>query len=474
MSWWGMTLIRTTALTLVVAALIAAPAGASAIDGASLTLLWGLPFAGILLSIALLPLLAASFWHHHYGKIAGLWALAFLIPFGVREGPGAAAHVVLDVALLEYLPFTILLLALFTIAGGVRITGNLHGSPRLNTGLLALGTLLASWMGTTGAAMLLIRPLIRANDNRRHNVHVVVFFIFLVANVGGALTPLGDPPLFLGFLNGVSFFWTLETMLAPTLLLSVILLGLFYVIDRHYYVKEGITRDPTPDTRGFGMEGKVNLLLLGGVVGAVLLSGAWEPALELSVFGINVEPQNLARDLLLLALAGLSLLVTKAESRSANGFTWEPIAEVAKLFAGIFITIVPVIAILRAGSDGSLGGLIALSSDANGAPRDEMYFWLTGLLSAFLDNAPTYLVFFHMAGGDAQALMGPLAGTLLAISMGAVYMGALTYIGNAPNFMVKAIAEQAGIRMPSFFGYMAWSFPLLLLPFGLLTWLWFF
>lgn len=453
--------------------LAAAPAQAAvALDGASLSLLWGLPFAGILLSIALFPLIAPSFWHHHYGKIAAFWALAFLIPYALRDGVGAAAHVVADVALLEYLPFTILLFALFTIAGGVRITGNLHGSPGLNTGLLALGTVLASLMGTTGAAMLLIRPLLRANDNRPHNVHVVVFFIFLVANVGGALTPLGDPPLFLGFLNGVDFTWTLRHMLAPTVLLSLLLLALFYLVDRYYYRADGVTRDPTPDTRGPGIEGTVNLVLLAGVVGAVLLSGAWKPDLALSIFGIPVAPQNLARDLILLALAGLSLLLTNKQSRSANGFSWEPIAEVAKLFAGIFLTIFPVIAILRAGSDGALASLIALATDADGSPRNAVYFWMTGLLSAFLDNAPTYLVFFHMAGGDAQVLMGPLVTTLLAISMGAVYMGALTYIGNAPNFMVKAIAEQAGIRMPGFFGYMLWSFPLLLIPFGIVTVIW--
>jgi Na+/H+ antiporter NhaD/arsenite permease-like protein len=460
-------------LLLVICCLLAAPAQAAAIDGSQFSLLWAIPFGGILLSIALLPLVAQSFWHHHYGKIAAFWALAFLVPFALLQGgAGSAAHVVLEVALHEYLPFTILLLALFVIAGGVRITGNLQGSPSLNTGILATGTLLASIMGTTGAAMLLIRPLIRANDNRRQNVHVVVFFIFLVANVGGALTPLGDPPLFLGFLNGVRFFWTMEAMFAPTLILSVLLLTLFYCIDLHLYRREGITRDPTPDT-SIGVEGGINVLLLAGVVGAVLMSGTWQPALELSLFGVNVEPQNLARDLILLALAGLSLKLTAAESRAANGFNWEPIAEVAKLFAGIFITIVPVIAILRAGEGGALHDLIAIATGPNGAPRDEMYFWLTGLLSAFLDNAPTYLVFFHMAGGDAQALMGPMASTLLAISMGAVYMGALTYIGNAPNFMVKAIAEQSGVRMPSFFGYMLWSFPLLLLPFALITWLWF-
>ncbi|PJI37461.1 sodium:proton antiporter [Ferrovibrio sp.] len=452
---------------------IAIPAQAAAIDGSQLTLFWGLPFVGILLSIALFPLIAPSFWHHHYGKIAAFWALAFLLPFALLQGgAGGAAHAVLEVALHEYLPFTILLLALFTIAGGVRITGNLHGSPSLNTGLLAAGTLLASLMGTTGAAMLLIRPLLRANDNRRHNVHVVVFFIFLVANVGGALTPLGDPPLFLGFLNGVRFFWTMEALFAPTLLLGLLLLTSFYFIDLYLYRREGITRDPTPDS-SIGLEGGINILLLTGVIGAVLMSGTWQPALELSVVGVNVEPQNLARDAILLLLAGLSLKLTRTESRTANGFSWEPIAEVAKLFAGIFLTIVPVIAILRAGEAGALRDLIAIATGPDGGPRDEMYFWLTGMLSAFLDNAPTYLVFFHMAGGDAQALMGPMASTLLAISMGAVYMGALTYIGNAPNFMVKAIAEQGGIRMPSFFGYMLWSFPLLLVPFALITWLWF-
>jgi Na+/H+ antiporter NhaD/arsenite permease-like protein len=453
---------------------IAAPVQAAAIDGSQLTLFWALPFAGILLSIALFPLIAPSFWHHHYGKIAAFWALAFLLPFALLQGgAGGAAHIVLEVALHEYLPFTILLLSLFVIAGGVRITGNLHGSPSLNTGILAAGTVLASWMGTTGAAMLLIRPLIRANDNRRHNVHVVVFFIFLVANVGGALTPLGDPPLFLGFLNGVRFFWTMEALFVPTLLLSAILLGVFYLVDRHLYIKEGVTRDPTPDT-SIGLEGGINIMLLAGVVGAVLLSGTWQPGWSFDIAGVELKPQNLARDVLLLGLAGLSLLLTAKSTRQGNDFNWEPILEVAKLFAGIFLTIVPVIAILRAGENGALHDLIALATGAGGGPRDEMYFWLTGMLSAFLDNAPTYLVFFHMAGGDAQTLMGAMASTLLAISMGAVYMGALTYIGNAPNFMVKAIAEQSGVRMPSFFGYMLWSFPLLLLPFALITWLWFF
>ena len=450
-----------------------APAFAAEIDGAALSLLWGLPFIGILLSIAVLPLLAPHFWHQHYGKVAACWGLAFLLPFAFFQADLAtAANAVLSVALHEYIPFVILLGALFTIAGGVRVVGNLHGSPSLNTGLLAAGTVLASWMGTTGAAMLLIRPLIRANDDRPHNVHVVVFFIFLVGNVGGALTPLGDPPLFLGFLLGVHFFWTAEAMLLPMLLISMILLALFYFIDLHFYNKEGRTRDESPDSN-IGLEGGINIPLLGGVIAAVLMSGTWKPGFEWSVFGVSVAPQNVARDVILVALAGASLLLTRAESRQANGFNWEPILEVAKLFAGIFLTIVPVIAILRAGEQGQLVEIIRMVTNADGSPNNPMYFWLTGLLSAFLDNAPTYLVFFNMAGGDAQRLMGPLADTLLAISAGAVFFGALSYIGNAPNFMVKAIAEQSGIKMPSFFGYMAWSVPILLPVFAVVTFFFF-
>ncbi len=447
----------------------ALPAEAAAIDGKSMSILWVLPFVGILLSIALLPLLTPSLWHHHFGKISAFWALCFILPFGLRDGAGTTAHALWEVALHEYIPFIILLLALFTVAGGVRITGNLNGSPSLNTALLLVGTVIASWMGTTGASMLLIRPLIRANDNRKHNVHVVVFFIFLVSNIGGSLTPLGDPPLFLGFLKGVDFFWTTQRLFMPTLVATVILLGLFYAIDSYYYRKEGIVpADPTPDSP-IGMQGGVNLVLLIAVVLAVLMSGTWKPGVELSVFGVSLEMQNLARDIALLAITFLSLKLTDTETRQGNGFSWGPIAEVAKLFAGIFVTIIPAIAILRAGTDGALSGLVSLASNADGSPNNAMYFWLTGSLSSFLDNAPTYLVFFNMASGDAATLMGPLGATLAAISCGAVFMGANSYIGNAPNFMVKAIAEEMNVKMPSFFGYMAWSCAILLPIFALLT-----
>lgn len=454
----------------------AGDANAAGIDGATLGVIWSVPFAGLLLSIALMPLAVPHFWHRHFGKVSLAWALAFLLPFAFLSGGGAAVGELVHVALEEYMPFVILLFALFTISGGIYVRGNLHASPGLNTAILATGTVLASIMGTTGAAMLLIRPLIRANDNRRHNAHVIVFFIFLVGNIGGSLTPLGDPPLFLGFLKGVDFFWTTRAMLMPMLVMSVLLLAIFYALD-HYLSEDRhefrpARMDPTPDSR-LGIEGGINFLLLAGVIGAVLLSGFWKPDIHVAIGGTQLALQNIVRDVLLLALAGLSWKLTSRATREANAYSWGPILEVAKLFAGIFVTIIPVIAMLRAGREGAFAGLVSLVTDGSGQPVNAMYFWLSGGLSSFLDNAPTYLVFFNLAGGDPKVLMAELSGTLLAISCGSVFMGANTYIGNAPNFMIKAIAEERGIRMPDFFGYMLWSGALLLPLFGVLTLLFF-
>src|SRR5690242_6617216 len=362
-------------------------------NGASLSPLWAVPFAGILLSIAVMPVTAPGFWHHHFGKTTAFWVAAFLVPFALHFGLGVATHEVVHTLLAEYVPFILLLLALFTVSGGLHVRGNLHGSAWLNTRLLGLGTLLASVMGTTGAAMLLIRPLLRANDNRRHKAHVVVFFIFLVANIGGALTPLGDPPLFLGFLKGVDFFWTARAMLWPTLTASAILLGLFYAIDRWLWRRETeerpVRRDPTPD-RPLAVEGKVNFVLLAAIVGLVLLSGVWKPDRSIVVYGTTIELQSLVRDAGLVAIAWLSIRLTPERVRRANHFNFAPIIEVAKLFAGIFVTITPAIAMLKAGQDGVLAPLIATMAHADGTPRDVLYFWMTGALSSFLDNAPTY------------------------------------------------------------------------------------
>jgi Na+/H+ antiporter NhaD/arsenite permease-like protein len=439
-------------------------------SGANLSLLWTIPFAGLLLSLAIWPLVAHRFWHHHYGKIAAGWALALLVPSVIVYGAGETAQHVIHALLLEYLPFLVVLFALYTIAGGIALRGTLVGSPGLNTGILALGALLASVMGTTGASMLLIRPLLRANEARVHRVHVVVFFIFLVGNIGGALTPLGDPPLFIGFLKGVDFFWTTRVLALPTLVLASALLALFYAMDTHLWRSE--PRDPPAIYQPLAIEGAFNFTLVACVVGTVLVSGTWNPGIVLEVAGAHLELQNLGRDIALLALALLSIALTPRAVRERNMFTWAPIAEVAKLFAGIFITIIPVIAILQAGRTGALTSVVKMVTDnATDEPRRAMYFWITGALSAFLDNAPTYLVFFNLAGGDAADLTGHLAPTLAAISAGAVYFGALTYVGNAPNFMIKAIAEDRGVPMPSFFGYLGWSLTILLPLLILMDWL---
>ncbi len=448
-------------------------AHAAGIDGKSMGLIWIVPFAGVLLSIAILPLLAPSFWHHHFGKISTAWGLAVVVPFFLIYGAGTATTELAHTALLEYIPFMVLILALFTVASGIYIKGNIHGSPVTNTAMLAIGTILASFVGTTGASILMVRPMIRANDDRPYNAHVFIFFIFLVSNIGGALTPLGDPPLFLGFLQGVDFFWTLAALWQPTLLVALILLGAFFLLDSYHYKKEGRTRpDPTPDDR-VTLDGKVNFLLLAALVGVVLWSGLANSMGTFKIVGVEADYKGVVRDLALLTIAGLSLMLTAKSVRVANDFNWGPVLEVAKLFAAIFITIIPAIAMLKAGRDGAMSGIIELVSTPDGAPRNAMYFWLTGGLSSFLDNAPTYLVFFNAAGGDATQLMGPLAQTLAAISLGAVFMGANSYIGNAPNFMVKSIAEAGGVKMPSFFGYMMWSIGFLIPCFILVTLLYF-
>ena len=307
--------------------------------------------------------------------------------------------------------------------------------------------------------MVLIRPMIRANQDRNYNIHVLVFFVFLVANIGGSLTPLGDPPLFVGFLKGVDFLWTLGTMLAPMLFVSGILLALFYLIDRLAWNRESSgVKAKSAATRQIRVEGLHNVLYLFAVALTVLASGIWHRDATFPLgLGIELPLNGLVRDVILVALALLSWRTTKRAIRVENAFSWAPMQEVAMLFAAIFITMIPVLAMLRAGANGPFAPLLGLVSADSGRPVNAAYFWLTGGLSSFLDNAPTYLVFFNLAGGDAQELMGPLASTLLAISAGAVFMGANTYIGNAPNFMVRLICEERGIKMPSFIGYMLWS-----------------
>ncbi|MFM1555616.1 MAG: sodium:proton antiporter, partial [Limisphaerales bacterium] len=450
------------------------------VDGGGLSVWWVLPFAGMLLSIALGPLVAAHFWHNHYGKVAAGWIAVFAVPFLVSFG-GHGFYEILHIVLLDYVPFIILLAALFTAAGGICLKGSLRGSPMVNTAILLIGTVLASWMGTTGAAMLLIRPILRANAWRKHRVHVVVFFIFLVANIGGSLTPLGDPPLFLGFLKGVDFFWTMKLLpvMAPV---SVALLIIFFIVDTLMFRKEGEAPDDGEKVP-LKLEGALNFAMVGLIIGAILFSKSlgdgkfkdtsvaekMNPKIEaaelvmgekktalvgfveanedatfnesntayhtlrvehlhsiaavnqlrakkshdeatgLHIFGVTVPYSNLVRDGLLILIAFISLRITpmfrtqkdehghevaaegeeETNVRAANGFTWEPILEVAKLFVAIFICMIPALLILKAGVDGGLKSVILMVQTSTNDPINAMYFWLTGGLSSFLDNAPT-------------------------------------------------------------------------------------
>ena len=418
--------------------------------------LWScLPFACILLSIALLPLILPDFWHHHFGKISGFWAATLGIPFLIAY-KGAALYEILHIIVADYVPFIILLWSLYTVSGGILLRGSLRGTPIVNVAMLIIGTLLASWMGTTGAAMLMIRPFLRANNYRKNRTFMVVFFIFLIANVGGSLTPLGDPPLFLGFLHGVSFFWTLHIL--PQMLTAVtILLLIYFIIDTYYYRKEAVKAPGEPDVKeALKLEGSHNFLFLAGIVGSVLMSGMVDWG-QINTFGIHRSVQDWVRDGLLILMGILSLITTPIRIRDNNEFSWFPIIEVAYLFIGIFITMIPCLLILKAGAHGALAFL------TNGVTRPIHYFWVTGGLSSFLDNAPTYLTFFNSALGkfysgmtEAQAvplLMSENAIYLEAVAAGAVFFGACSYIGNAPNFMVRSISEEAGTPMPSFFGY---------------------
>lgn len=447
--------------------------GAQHIDLGEILNLWStVPFAGMLLSIAFFPLFAPKFWHNHFGKVSAFWALVVSIPLLVLY-KGGALYEFLHIVLADYVPFIIILVALYAVSGNILLRGTLVGTPAVNTGILVIGTILASWMGTTGASMLLIRPFLRANRHRKNRTFMVVFFIFLVANVGGSLTPLGDPPLFLGFLRGVPFFWTFH-LFVQMIVVAVVLLTLYFLMDSYFYRKE---KDSLPTYREekepLKIEGLHNFIFLLCIVGAVLMSGILKLG-DVSIFGVHRAVQDIIRDGLLILIAVLSMVTTRKEIRDDNEFTWFPIQEVAILFIGIFLTMMPCLKILQAGTKGELAFLI------NTVEEPFHYFWITGILSSFLDNAPTYLTFlssllgkFYAGAGGHEAVMRLIQENeifLKAVSAGAVFFGANTYIGNAPNFMVRSIAEETGTTMPSFFGYMLkYSIPILIPVFIIVT-----
>jgi Na+/H+ antiporter NhaD/arsenite permease-like protein len=450
------------------ATLLAPRLAFAATPGAAPPAAYGLPFAGLLLTIAVFPMLLPHLWHRRMGLICLAWSLALLLPEAALQGPAPALAGAWHAVLVEYLPFLSLLLALFAAGGGVLVIGGPAGSPAGNTLLLAVGTVLAGVMGTTGISMVLIHPLLRANAHRTRRVHLVVFFIILVSNAGGSTTPLGDPPLYLGFLQGVPFLWPALHLTLPLLVVALPLLLVFFLLDRRLAARDA----PRPAPEKLRLRGWPNLGLVGIVVATVLAQGVWHPG-DVVLFGQAIGLERLLAVGVFLVIAAIASAWTPKSVREGNMFTWEPMQEVAKLFAAIFITIGPVLAMLQAGLHGPLAPLVRLTQDGQGAPEPLAYFWLTGGLSAFLDNAPTYLVFFEQAGGDPVTLTGALQPVLLGISAGAVLFGALTYIGNAPNLMVRSIAAHRGVRMPGFFGYLGMSCVLLLPLFVLISLLFF-
>ena len=427
--------------------------------GNSISLLFCIPFLGMLLSIAVFPLVKPAWWERNQKYAVIAWSLLFLIPFAIRYGFGVMGEQLLEVIVGDYFTFIVLLFGLFCVAGNITIEGELSGSPKVNVIMLLIGTLLSSWIGTTGASMVMIRPLIRANKWRSRKTQVVVFFIFLVSNIGGCLTPVGDPPLLMGFMRNVPFFWSLR--LIPIMILNVaILLVIFYILDSRAYRKDladGITPEvQSGDKAAIRVVGAHNIIFLAAIVVAVILSGVL-PSTKAFSGGIHIYGEveltyaALIEVIIILVAAFLSFKTTNKSVREDNHFSWGAIQEVAVLFIGIFITMQPALMILK-----SAGAELGLT-------HPSQMFWVTGALSSFLDNTPTYLVFLTTAGsmgfvsGLTTALGIVPAKMLTAISCGAVFMGAITYIGNAPNFMVKSISDENGVKMPSFFGYIVWS-----------------
>ncbi len=431
-------------------------------------LLWSIPFALLLLAIAIFPLVPSA--HHWWERneiklLVGLVLSAVVLVYYAYRGFGYHDHAagwptvkgVLDHAVLkDYIPFIVLLFSLYVVSGGLQLKGDLQARPVVNTGLIGLGAVMASFIGTTGASMVLIRPLLQTNQDREHVRHTVVFFIFLVSNIGGCLLPIGDPPLFLGYLQGVPFLWTLKLVL-PWLFCLVVLLVVYYFYDRRMFARE--TRDHLAmEAEHYSpprIHGGINILWLLGVVLSVALIVPGKP-----FPGTTLVVADFVREAIMLILAGLSLATTPRGLRRETEFTYHAILEVGALFLGIFLTMQVPIEILQA-----RGPSLGLNTPAH-------FFWGTGILSSFLDNAPTYLVFLETAKTlpvpEGAALVKLLHDAhiseelLVAISLGAVFMGANTYIGNGPNFMVKSIAEQRGVKMPSFFGYMIYSISILI------------
>lgn len=418
-----------------------------------------------MLALALCPLLMPNIWHRfekHILAAIGIWTLIIMIKVGgVHQTLHSFSHMLIH----EYIAFLAILFALFIVAGGIHVQLNISDSLKNNILILCAGAILANFIGTTGASMVLIRPFLKLNHNRPYKTHLVIFFIFIVANIGGSLTPLGDPPLFMGYLNGIDFSWTLRNGWQPFIFVITACLCVFACIDR---IKNKHAVSQRHDV-SITIEGKRNFLLMLAIVALTLFTPSLSNNTLFILTSTPISIQDIVRDFGYITIGVLSWKLTPKHIHHQQHFNLEPLKEVARVFLVIFLSLIPISAMLKLGENGPFHTLFNFAHTTQGNPIDTHYFWGTGLLSAFLDNAPTYLLFFKMAGNDAQTLINQMPSTLLAISLGSVYMGAMSYIGNAPNFMVQKIAKQSDIQMPSFIGYIAWSCIILLPIFYILS-----
>ena len=429
-------------------------------------LMWTVPFLGIIFSMSFIPLLFSKFWHKYGGLIPAFWGIIYIFSiayvFGINEIFNAIFEPIFD----HYIPFIILISSLYIVSGGIFIDFPRGEGAFFNTCFLFFGSLISGLIGTTGSATLLIRPLLRSNTNRQYKTHLVVFFIFLIANIGGISTPLGDPPLFIGFLEGVDFFWFIKNLYGYQLITTILLCLLFFVIDFYLLKRENYSKiNKNNKEEHVIFRGKRNFLLIIGILTTVVLCN-FDGSFILLGESFSYSP--LLRNVILLSIAVVSMRITPHTIRERNSFSFEPIKEIVNLFACIFITVTPIISMLHQGTDGSLKFIFDWIAPNNTIIAARC-FWASGLLSSILDNAPTFLIFFHMLSGNAVELMTVKADLLAAISISTVFMGAITYIGNAPNLMVKSIAGNYGVKVPSFIGYMVWSIGILIPVFFIIS-----
>lgn len=435
-------------------------------------IMWGIPCLGIIFSMSFIPLISAKFWNQYSRQVFIFWTLTYMACAGYVFTVSSTLLSVVDAIFSDYISFIIQISTLFIVSGGIFINLAIRSTPMFNTVFLFGSSLLAGWIGTTGTATLMIRPILRANSHRHYRVHLMVFFIFLVANIGGAFSPLGDPPLFVGFTNGIDFFWFAKHLYPYIFGTLFFLCILFFLIDtqllkveKRIRKKNKLSENEEEEENEFLIKGKFNIILLALVLITVMFCNF---NAEFTVWGKNYHWSSVVRNIILLTISWISLKFTKRSIRERNNFSLAPIQEVAELFAGIFITATPIIEMLHQGSNGSLKWIFEQITH-NGEFVLQKCFWISGLLSSILDNTPTFLIFFHLTSGNAQELMTTHANLLTSFSIATVFMGALTYIGNAPNLMVKSISRNYGVKVPSFLEYMLWSFGILIPVFVIIS-----